>query len=235
MTGAQLAEGRKRKGWNQQRAASRLCVSQGYLSLLERGDRPVTAPLARRAARVYGLSPATLPLESTQSTLEAANEEGLALDLAALGYPGFAHLKRAGQPRLKRKRNPAEVLASALKASNLDSRVVEALPWLISSFPELDWPWLLDTARLNDLQNRLGFITSVARQVAERRGETDKAALLARNGALLEQSRLAREDTLCHASMTQAERNWLQGHRPNEAKHWGLLTDLALEHLGYVD
>jgi transcriptional regulator with XRE-family HTH domain len=235
MTGAQLAEGRKRKGWNQQGAAARLRVSQGYLSLLECGDRPVTAQLARRAARVYGLSPVTLPLESTQSSLEAVNEEGLGLDLAALGYPGFAHLKGAAQARLRRKRNPAEVLASALKASNLDSRVVEALPWLIFSFPELDWPWLLNTAKINDLQNRLGFVASLARQMAERLGEADKAVLLARQELVLEQSRLAREDTLCHASMTQSERNWLREHRPNDAEHWGLLTDLSLEHLGYVD
>ena len=39
MTGQQLREARKLKGWNQQQAAQRLGVSQTYLSLLEKGKR----------------------------------------------------------------------------------------------------------------------------------------------------------------------------------------------------
>jgi hypothetical protein len=42
----------------------------------------------------------------------------------------------------------------------------------------------------------------------------------------LERSRLMREDTLCHESLTEAERRWLRKNRPAEAKHWRLLTDL---------
>jgi hypothetical protein len=50
----------------------------------------------------------------------------------------------------------------------------------------------------------------------------------------LEPSRLAREDTLCHDSMTNVERRWLREHRSPHAAHWNLLTDLRREHLPYA-
>ena len=42
------------------------------------------------------------------------------------------------------------------------------------------------------------------------------------------------EDTLCHDSMTSAERRWLHDNRTPEARHWNLLTDLNVDHLSYV-
>jgi transcriptional regulator with XRE-family HTH domain len=228
MTGEQLRSGRERKGWSQERAASRLGVSQPYLSLLERGGRRVPERLARKAAGVYGLSPALLPVELTWSSVRPADEGALALELASLGYPGLSYLK----PR--RRKNPAGVLLSALAAGDLDSRLVEALPWVVWKFPDLDWRWLTGAAKLHDVQNRLGFVTNVARRLAEGSGERDKAALLGQREADLERSRLAREDTLCHDSLTESERRWLRKHRPAEAKHWGLLTDISPEHLSYA-
>jgi len=50
----------------------------------------------------------------------------------------------------------------------------------------------------------------------------------------LERARLAREDTFCHDSMTQAERAWLREHRSPAAAHWNLLTDMKGEHLAYA-
>src|SRR5215510_3394621 len=235
MTGMQLASGRRQKGWSQQQAATRLGVSQPYLSLLEKGERAVTEALAHKAAHVFGLSPAALPMKTTPHALQSANEDELATDLAVLGYPGLTHLKSARRRKRLRKRNPAEVLASALQVAELDSRLTEALPWVLLRFPELNWQWLVGAAKLNDLQNRLGFLTNVARRLAERRGETEKAALMTRQESVLERSRLAREDTLCHESLTEAERRWLRDHRTPEAKHWGLLTDLSPEHLSYAD
>ena len=235
MTGMELKSARRRKGWNQQRAAARLGVSQPYLSLLEKGERPMPEGLARKATTVYGLSPVALPLRASQPTLQAANEDELATDLATLGYPGMSHLKSVRRRKAWRKKNPAEVLASAMQVGDLDSRLTEALPWVLLEFPELDWQWLVSTAKLSDLQNRLGFLTSVARRLAEKRGDNDKAKLLAQRESLLKRSRLAREDTLCHESLTKAERNWLRDRRPDEAKHWGLLTDLSPEHLSYAD
>src|SRR5262245_26411016 len=205
MTGTEFLLARKKKGWNQNQAAAALNLSQPYLSLLEKGERPITDELARKAAKIYALPAVSLPLKTPPDKVLSANEDEIAKALAALGYPGFSYLK----PR--RKKNPAEVLASALTASHLDSRLTEALPWVLLQFPDLDWQWLIKAAKLNDFQNRLGFVTNVARRVAEKQSETDKAVFLAEQERLLERSRLAREDTLCQDSLTQAERRWLRG------------------------
>ena len=69
MTETQLVSGRRGKGWSQLQAASKLGVSQPYLSLLEKGERPLTEKLARKAAQVYGLSPIVLPLSMSQHAL----------------------------------------------------------------------------------------------------------------------------------------------------------------------
>ena len=229
MTGHQLREARKLRGWNQQQAARRLGVSQTYLSLMEKGHRRVPEKLAVKAVRVYGLSAVLLPVTSAPDQYPVADDGKLASELAALGYPGMLHLKSG-----KKKKNPAELLLSALGNDNLDSRLVEALPWVVLRFPNLNWRWLTQAAKARDLQNRLGFVTSVARRLAELRGEREKAALLAMEESALERSRLAREDTLCHESLTEAEKRWLRKHRPPEARHWRLLTDLRPEQLDHA-
>lgn len=229
MTGDQLKSGRELKGWSQEQASLRLGVSQPYFSLLERGGRRVPERLARKAAGVFGLSAAALPLKTIWDVLTPPNEDALAADLASLGYPKLSHLRRR-----RHGKNPAEVLLSALTAGDLDSRLVEALPWVIVKYPEVDWRWLVAAAKLHDLQNRLGFVTAVACRLAETQGEYEKAALLARRESELVRSRLAREDTLCHDSLTGAERRWLRSHRTPEAKRWNLLTDLSEEHLSHA-
>jgi hypothetical protein len=160
---------------------------------------------------------------------EAKNKmnETLASNLAGLGYPGFSHLKH------DRKNTPAEVVLYALKASDLEPRVTEALPWVLYAYPDLDWEWLVRESLLNEVQNRLGFLTNLARRLAEESGAVVVATLLGMKEAVLDQSRLEREDTLCHESMTQVERRWLSSSRSKEAQHWRLLTDLKLEHLSY--
>lgn len=155
--------------------------------------------------------------------------EKLAFDLVALGYPGFAHLRA---PSLAL--NPAEVVLKALSQPELESRIVEALPWVLLAYPELDWLWLRERAVRDGLQNRLGFITNVARRLADQHSETEKSVRLAREEAALEPSRLLHEDTLCHASLTNPERRFLLNHRPSEARHWRLLTDLAPEYLDHA-
>lgn len=149
----------------------------------------------------------------------------LASDLAALGYPGFSHIKPG------RAKGPAEVLISALKSANLDARVTEALPWLLYTYHDLDWECLVREALLNELQNKLGFLTNVTRRLAEESGAVEIARLLRRCEAILDKSRLEREETFCHESLTQVERNWLRLNRPKEAEHWHLLTDLSPDHL----
>lgn len=230
MTGEQLRSAREQKGWNQEQARLKLGVSQAYLSLLERGERRVPEKLALKAVRVYGLSHVFLPLKSDRDQSQPVDDDRLASDLTALGYPGLSHLKSNG-----RRMNPAELLLSALGKDNLDSRLVEALPWVVWKFPDLDWQWLTNSAKVNDLQNRLGFVTNVARRLAQLRGDHEKAELLARQESALERSRLVREDTLCHESLTEVERRWLRKNRPAEAKHWRLLTDLTPEQLNHAN
>jgi hypothetical protein len=145
-----------------------------------------------------------------------------------LGYPGFTHLKPG------RRVNPAQLLSTALRTPDLEPRLAEALPWVVWKHPSLNWPWLLDQAKRHDLQNRVGFVVALARQVAERHDEPETAAALATVEGQLEPSRLVREDTLCRESMTQAERRWLRRQRPVAAQHWNLLTGLVPEHLSYA-
>ena len=225
MNGHWLREARERKGWTQEQTATRLGVSQTYLSLLENDRRAMSKRLATKLQRDFVVPATELPVESTN---KASDAQTLANSLGALGYPGFTHLRRG------RRINPAQLLFAALRSPDLEARLTEALPWVVSQYPELDWKWLVAEAKLHDLQNRLGFVVALARQVAERKGQTVTAATLAAVEQQLEQSRLVREDTLCHDSMTQAERRWLRERRPAQAQHWNLLTSLVPGHLSYV-
>lgn len=226
MTGLQLRYARQSAGWTQEKTATRLGVTQAYLSMMEKGRRPVATELAVRAVSLLKAPPTTLPLVREESHSAAVSDFQKAL--GSLGYPGFSYLHHG------KKRNPAEVLFFALNQADLDSRVVEALPWLAFTFADLDWNWLVPQVKVHDRQNRLGFVVQLANEVAgwrfaeERRSALDKV----KNG--LERSRLASEDTLCHDSMTVAERNWLRQKRPASAEHWNLLSDLTVEHLAWA-
>ena len=225
MTGEALKTGREQANLTQQEAASRLGLTQAYLSMLERGRRPVTAELAAQATRVFHLPPTALPLVDTAATLD---ESEFKSELGALGYLGFSYL------RGKSHYNPARLLFLALDQDELDRRVVEALPWLVYTYPAMDWEWLTRNAKLSDRQNRLGFVVALAEEFAEKTGDQSRKASLSRQVAVLERSRLAREDTLSNDSMTQAERKWLRQNRPSKARYWNLLTDLDVKHLAYV-
>ncbi len=157
------------------------------------------------------------------------DSEKAAKALAGLGYPGFLYLRPAEQ------QNPVSVLLAALSSLDLEVRAIEALPWLVLKFPEMDWEWLLKEARQREIQNRLGFVVSLARRLAERRPtEQLKLGKLAEVEAALDRARLVREDTLCQQSLSAAERRWLRETRPPEARHWNLLADLTPELLPYA-
>ena len=225
MTGFDLKEARTKLGWTQEQAASALGLTQAYLSMVEVGHRRVSARVLQRAWEVFDLPPAGLPLDA--ETSHSMNADEFKSELGALGYPGFSYLR--GKPT----KNPALLLFEALGQAELDTRVVEALPWLASKY-ELKWDWLVPQAKKCDLQNRLGFVVTVAKDLAARHQESSRANKLAEAQATLERGRLAREDTLCHESMTNAERRWLQQDRPEQARHWNLLTDLELDNLPYA-
>lgn len=230
MTGRELKKYRKDSNFTQEKAAKLLGVSQTYLSLLENGERTLNPRLTKKAVKAFGLAPTELPSKAHGLKVDPVTDERLTVDLTTLGYKGFSHYKPA------RQKNPADVLLSGLNADKRDARLVEALPWLLFAFPDLDWNAVVMTAKAHDLQNRLGFVTNVARRMAEKYGKKATAQKLKSYEAGLERSKLEREGTLCNETMTNVERNWLATNRTREAKHWHLLSDLSPRYLDhYVD
>jgi transcriptional regulator with XRE-family HTH domain len=226
MKAEQLKAERVRRGWSQKEVARRLGLSQPYVGMLEQGTRPVTAALARKLTSVCRFSPTLLT--PTPAGFQPTSSQRLAEDLASLGYPGYAYL----MPHAARK-NPGEVLLTALAQNDLEPRLVEALPWLLLEYWEMDFAWLVTQAKMHDLQNRLGFVVSLARQLSGEGHDDARTRTLSELEATLEPSRLAREDDFTRPARNDVERQWLMQNRPEEARHWNLVTDLRPEHLGY--
>jgi transcriptional regulator with XRE-family HTH domain len=223
MTADQWKTGRERAGLTQVDATRSLKVSQPYLSQLETGLRVSSAGLALKAAKLYRLTATALPLP-TSLYLQEVPQDDLQRRLASLGYPGFEHV------RSKAASNPAEVLLGAIVQRDLDTRLVEALPWVLGKYADLNWGWLRDRAKLNNAQNRLGYLVHLAGQAAR----PLSVQVLSRWENELEEARLAREGTLCRDSMPDRERAWLRTNRTEAAAHWSLLTGLTAEHLPYA-
>jgi transcriptional regulator with XRE-family HTH domain len=228
MTAAQWKTGREKAGLTQVAAARSLDVSQPYLSQLETGLRVASAGLARKAAKLYELPPTALPLPEPLHVRGVPPDE-LQRQLASLGYPGFEHV------RFKAVSNPVEVVLNALVKPDLDTRLVEALPWVLSAYTDLNWEWLRDRAKWNNAQNRLGYLVHLAEQTARAwPGRQGAVQVLSRWEKELEEARLAREGTLCRDSMPESERTWLRSNRPEAAIHWSLLTSLTAGQLPYA-
>jgi transcriptional regulator with XRE-family HTH domain len=229
MTNQQFKAGRVQARLTQMQAARRLGLSQPYLSQLERSQRPVTPELARLATKVYGLPLTGLPVDETATSGEVADASRLARQLSGLGYPSFAHLRAE-------RTNPAALVLRSLVQRDLEVRLTEALPWVLGTYPDLSWPWLTDQVKLKDVQNRLGFLVGMTKELAASRGKFRSALEpLSAVEAKLEHSRLAREDTLCRESMPAAERRWLASNRSPLAQHWNLLTGLTVDQLSYAN
>ena len=225
MNAEKLKTARLAGGWTQAEAASRLGLSQPYYSQLENGSRPVSGELALTAVREFRLSPVALPLPELDAHLAPLDARELAAQLAWFAYPGFTHMKKAVKPM-----NPAFLVAAALAHADLDARLVEALPWVLSAFHDLDWDWLTAQCRLGNQQNRLGYLVTLAMKLTKPGADTDFANALSG----LERSRLAAEGTLCRESMSAAERTWARKHRPTDAAHWNLLTTLTADQLTHA-
>ena len=225
-----LKQARLQRRWSQPTAARRLGVSQPYLAMLETGRRRLTPTLTRRFVRGYRLTPAHLLPSKNFNPNAGMDAETLADQLCVLGYAGFAYLG-SRVPKM----NPGEVLLAALAQDELEPRLVEALPWLLLQFWEMDTEWLLADACRFTLQNHLGFVVSLARRVAE--SETVPNAprneVLANLDSVLYRNRLARESSFLKNLRTDAERGWLMQNQSDDAKRWNLLTDWRPEHLPY--
>jgi hypothetical protein len=131
------------------------------------------------------------------------------------------------------KKNPSEVLLTVLAQKSLDGRVVEALPWVAMKYAQPE-PWLVENARKFNLQNKLGFVVTLARRLAEKQGTEVRLRELRQLENELDDSRLAKEDVFYRPLRTESEGEWLRKNRTEDAAHWNLLTDMRLEHLQYV-
>ncbi len=201
---ADVLRWRRRNGLTQVAAASLLGVSQPYLSLLEKGTRPLTAALRNRMKTAGG------------HVKQRTSDDLFRAQLSALGYPGFTHVEKS-----RSKPRPEALLMAVLAKPDADARVVEALPWLMTAFQDqLDFGSMVRQAKLQNLQNRLGFLLQVA-------GVDTPAGLLAVRQ--LDLARLLREDTLCWDSMPAATREWMRANRSSLAGHWNVLTRLREE------
>ena len=96
----------------------------------------------------------------------ASNLQRLAEALSGLGYPRFSHLQGPEG------RDPTDVLLAALMEQNLETRLAEALPWLVLHHSELRWEWLVEQVTVRGVQNQLGLVVSLARRLAEREVST---------------------------------------------------------------
>src|SRR5215813_1740011 len=181
MNRSPLKAARVNRGWSQEEAADHLGVTQAYLSMMERGLRS-SAPVAQKLMKVYGLPPTILPVEEVRNEVSA---ERLAHELARLGYPGYAHLHKRG-----RATNPASFLLTALGQQDLEARTAEALPWVVLRYPDMDMHFLVREARARNLQNRLGFVVTLARRTADRNDLQPLEQALA-------DSKLAKVDSFC--------------------------------------
>lgn len=197
-----LHQWRRAKKLTQADAAELLGVSQPYLSLLEKGKRPWTLKLQERF-NVLG---------NAQSMLSSM-EDRLRSRLSALSYTAFSHIKRS-RPHP----SPEHVLIDALQQPTLDARITEAIPWLASHYRDaINWEWLVSQAKLNNFQNRLGFILELA--------PTSNASMKKAKFEL-DKARLITEATFCWDSMPDALRNWIRRNRSPEAEHWNIVTRL---------
>jgi hypothetical protein len=167
--------------------------------------------------------PEQLPLRPTTRH----NDDQLAVDLGALGYPGYGYLQG-------KQRNPAEVLFDALNRPDLDARLVEALPWLPLEYPDMNWDWLTREAKLSNRQNRLGFVVALAAKLAKGKAKRDVAKRLEQVVKMLEEGRLAKPDTLCQESWPPSQRKFARENRSRLAAHWKLDTRLTEENLAYA-
>jgi transcriptional regulator with XRE-family HTH domain len=224
MTGKEVRTERRQRGWKQAELAKRLGVSQGYVSLLERGRRTVPPPLATKLVSLLELRPSRLPVRDAKPLLPAH----VVGALGRLGYPGFAYARES------RLTNPSELVVGTLLRGNVEPRVVEALPWLLVKYPDLNWEWVVRQAKQHDLQNRLGFVVSLARELAAKGGDQRAATTFLKWERVLEHSRLQREDSFSPETLTNAERRWLQTNRSAEGLRWNLLTNMSADQLTNV-
>ncbi len=229
MNGFKVKEARRAAGWTQERLAKALGCSQPYLSLMENGRRTVPEALRRKMVRVLGLPLTYLPVRSKQPG-GSSSGDWARRRLGELSYPGYRYLGKRRRPSV----NPTEVLLRVLTCDRCDPRLMAAMPWLLLHFSGFDREALVEQARRSNVQNRLGFVTALARETAKSapryNKRLDELNLL---DEALEFFRLARQDDLGQNFKTRRFRDYVHENRSGAATHWNILTTLAPHHLNY--
>jgi hypothetical protein len=151
--------------------------------------------------------------------------------LGALGYPGFQSLFSGLEA--EEGHDPAVVLMAALACDRLDELVVEALPWLVLRFDNLDWQWLLAEARRRGVQNRLGFVVSLAVRAAAGSLGMDRLTRLAAIEEDLFACRLPKQETRW-LRMPPARRHSAAARRSQEAAQWGVPSSLRPDEIRFL-
>jgi len=151
--------------------------------------------------------------------------------LGALGYPGFLSL--FSEIEAEEGHDPAVVLMAAIACDRLDEMVLEALPWLVLRYEHLDWNWLLPEARRRGVQNRLGFVVSLALRAGAGSLGMDRLTRLA-----------AVEEELFACRLTSQETRWLRAapakrdipgsRRSEEAAQWGVPSALRPDEIRFL-
>jgi transcriptional regulator with XRE-family HTH domain len=203
---------KKLRRWREQNdlrqvdAARLLGVSQPYLSLMEKGVRPLRRELQERLDAVR-----------FRQAEHGTMDDRLRAQLSALGYPGFEHVDP-----VRPAPEPAVVVLHALSQPTVDARVAEALPWLAREYAgSLDWSWLVQQAKLRNLQNRLGFLVQLSNPAAD--PAMQKAI------EELDKARLLTEATFCWDGMPDATRKWVRARRSPQAEHWNVVSLMRSE------
>ena len=209
---------RKQAGLTQQRAAAKLRVCQSYLSMVENGQRALSPELARRMVHVYKLSPVSFPPSAARWDPKTVDPEQLAADLAGLGYPGFAYLRKRRSTR-----NPGETLAYRPGSRPFGVAPLRGSP--VAGAQALgdghgmarkggQAPRSAESPRCRSF--------GLARNAGSRASlpNPQRDAALEQLESTLKRSLLAREEGLGAANLAihETEEKWLKEHRPKEAR-----------------
>jgi hypothetical protein len=151
--------------------------------------------------------------------------------LGGLGYPGFLSL--FSEIEAEEGHDPAVVLMAALVCDRLDESLLEALPWLVLRYENLDWNWLVAEARRRAVQNRLGFVVSLALRAAAGSLGMERLTRLAAIEEELFACRLPRQESRW-LRVPPARRELLSARRSEEAAQWGVLSALRPDELRFL-
>lgn len=151
--------------------------------------------------------------------------------LGALGYPGFRSL--FSEIEAEQDHDPAVVLMAAIVCDRQQDPVIEALPWLVLRYENLDWNWLLAEARRRGVQNRLGFVVSLAVRAGAGSLGMDRLTRLAAVEEELFACRLARQETRW-LRVPPSQRGFIAARRSQEAALWGVPCCLRPEEIRFL-